>query len=199
MSTAPNQPVPPALPPPLPPRRDNTLWWVLGIVGGFIVLFIFAGLTLAGLFLHRVNVRNNGNSVDIQTPLGEVKVNKDQHATGLPLYPGATKYTGDNPQGGSADISFGEEGLGIAAESYISTDSLDKIRGWYRKQLGSNFRLETGKDQDAEFQHAKINISSDQDLAFVDDRGDAVRLVALKQTADGVKITMLRMGAREAQ
>jgi len=200
MSTTPQQPFPSAQPPAPPRPSNNAIWWVLGIVGGCIVLMIIAGLTFAGLFLRRVNIRNSGNTVDIQTPVGEIKVNQDElHATGLPVYPGAIKYSDENSRGGSADISFGGEGLGIAVENYISQDSLDKVRDWYRNRLGSTFRLETGKDQEAEFRRAKINVSSDQDLAFVDDHGDKVRVVALKKTDDGVKITLLRLGKREAQ
>ena len=193
MSTVPAQPTP-------PPRRppNNAVWWILGIVGSCIVIMILLGLTFAGLFLRRVNIRNDGKSVEIQTPVGQIAVNKGEHATGLPLYPGATKYTGDDPQGGSADISFGDQGVGIATEAYVSADSLDKVKDWYRDQLGSNFRLESGKDQHAQLGHAKISVS-DEDLAFVDDRGDSVRLVALKRTNDGVKITLLRLGKREAQ
>jgi hypothetical protein len=198
MSTVPVPPAQPG-PPPLPQRQNNAVWWILGIVGGCILLFIVAGLTLAGLFLRRVNVRNSGNSVDIQTPVGEFAVNKSEHATGLPVYPGATKST-DDDSGGSANISFGDQGgLAIAAEAYVSSDSEDKIKGWYADRLGPNFRLETGRDQDAEFRHAKITVSSDQDLSFVDDRGGAVRLVALKRTAGGVKITLVRFGKRETQ
>lgn len=194
----PAQPVQP-IPPPPPGRPNNALWWILGIIGGCIVLFIVGGLTVAGLFLRHISVRNSGNNVDIQTPVGEIAVNKGEHATGLPIYPGAAKST-DDDSGGSANISFGSEGgLGIAAETYVSVDSLDKVRNWYRDRLGSSFRLETGKDQQAEFRHSKINVSSDQDLAFVDDHGDGVRLVALKRTNEGVKITLLRLGKREAQ
>lgn len=197
MSTPPHPPQPAQPTPPRPP--NNAVWWILGIVGGCIVLFIVMGLTFAGIFLRRINVHNSGNSVDIQTPVGEIAVNKGEHATGLPVYPGATKST-DDDSGGSANISFGDQGgLGIAEEAYVSPDSEDKIRDWYRDRLGSNFRLETGKNQDAEFRHAKIEVSSDQDLSFMDDRGDAVRCVALKRDGGRVKITLLRLGKREAQ
>jgi hypothetical protein len=191
-------PVPPAQPPP-PRPANNAAWWILGIIGGCIVLFVLVGMTFTGLFLRRISVHNSGNSVEIQTPVGEIAVNKGEHATGLPVYPGATRST-DDDSGGSANISFGDQGgLGIAAEAYLSPDSEDKIRDWYRDRLGSNFRLETGKDQEAEFRHAKIEVSSDQDLSFVDDRGDVVRFVALKREGGRVKITLLRLGKREPQ
>lgn len=196
MSTVPVQPTPP---PPRPP--NNAVWWVLGIIGGCITLVIIVSLTFAGIFLRRVSVRNNGGSVDIQTPVGHIAVNKDElHATGLPVYPGATKVKDSDTQGGSADISFGDsQGIGIGVEAYDSQDSLEKVRDWYKNRLGSSFRFETGKNQQAEFRHANITVSSDQDLSFVDDHGDSVRLVALKREDNLVKITLLRLGEREAQ
>jgi hypothetical protein len=191
MSSAPVQPPAP------PPDRNNAVWWILGIIGGGIVLMCILGLVIASTFLRRVNIRDTGNRVDIQTPVGEIKVNKDElHPTGLPAYPGATKS--NDSKGGSADISFGGEGLGLAVEAYDSTDSLDTVKDWYRSRLGPSFRLEIGKDERAAFDRAHFDVN-DQDLAFVDDHGDGARLVALKKTGDGVKITLLRVGRREAQ
>ena len=191
------QPPPQSLPPSPQPRSNNAVWWILGIIGGGIVLLVLAGLTDAGLIIRHINVRDSGSRVDIQTPVGEIKVNKDEmHPTGLPVYPGATKATDNN--GGSADISVGGEGLGIGAESYDSTDSLEKVRDWYHDRLGPAFRLETGKDERVKLDRAHFDMG-EQDLAFVDDRGDGARLVALKKTDTGVKITLLRVGKREAQ
>ena len=115
MSSAPVQP--PVQPPAPPPDRNNAVWWILGIIGGGIVLMGILGLAVVSMFLRRVNIHDAGNRVDIQTPVGEIKVNGDEmHPTGLPVYPGATK-SGDS-KGGSADISFGSEGVGLAVEAY---------------------------------------------------------------------------------
>lgn len=191
-------PVPPHVPPAAPPPGgNNAVWWILGIIGGGIVLMGILGLVVAGMFLRRVNIHDAGNRVDIQTPVGEINVDKDQmHPTGLPVYPDATKSS--DSKGGSADFSFGGEGVGLAVEAYDSPDSLDKVKDWYRLQLGSSFRLETGKDERAALDRAHFDVN-DQDLSFVDDHGDGARLVALKKNDGGVKITLLRVGKREAQ
>jgi hypothetical protein len=79
--------------------------------------------------LRHIDVRSSNNRVEIQTPVGEIKVSKDAtYATGLPVYPHATKGTDDNIVGGSADISLGNQGLGIAAESYEFADSLEAVK-----------------------------------------------------------------------
>src|ERR1700685_3420904 len=94
MSTSPVQP--PMYRPAQPPRRNNAVWWILGIVAaGIIVMFLF-GVTLAGLFIHHLKVRNSGDKVDIQTALGSLSVNKGgPHATGLEIYSGASPLFDD--------------------------------------------------------------------------------------------------------
>ncbi|HTS11335.1 MAG TPA: hypothetical protein VMH00_04395 [Candidatus Limnocylindrales bacterium] len=192
MSTPPVQP-----PAPPPPKSNKVAWWILGILCGGLFFLIIVGLTVVGLVIRHVNVRDSGNRVDIQTPVGELKVNKDAaHATELPVYPGA--QVSNEANGGSADVSFGDQGLGIAAEAYETRDSLNKVREWYSKQLGPEFRLEKGSDERVALEHAHFEMG-DQDFAFVDDRGDGARVVALKIEDGRVKITLLRLGKREPQ
>jgi hypothetical protein len=186
-------------PPVVPQKSNNAVWTILGILGGIVVLLVLVGLATAGLIIRNINVRKNSNRVDVQTPIGEISVNKDaKHATGLPVYPGSTKGTDDDVTGGSADISLGSEQLGIAAESYRSADSMDAVKAWYRSNLGPRFRLEAGKDERVKMDRAHFD-TGDQDWVFVDDRGDATSLVALKDRDDRVHITLLKIGKREAQ
>ena len=92
MSSASGRP-PAAIPPQR--RSNNAVWWILGIVAGGIVVMVLFGLALAGLFIRNLHVHNQGNNVEIQTPVGAIKVNKDvPRASGLPVYPGA-KTSGD--------------------------------------------------------------------------------------------------------
>jgi hypothetical protein len=180
-----------------PPRRDNNaVWWILGIVVGGILLMIVFGLALAGMFLHRVHLHSNDKNVDIQTPVGEFKVDTDggRH-TGLPVYPGATLMEGKDGNA-HVELSLDEAGVGLAVETYTVDAELDDVSDWYQKQLGPAFRRETpktsGKPPDP-------HVVSDADVAFVDDKGNGARVVALTKTDDGVKINLVRVGKRETQ
>jgi len=179
-----------------PRQRRNAALWCLGILAaGVIVMFLF-GVTIAGLFIHRLSVRDSGRSVEIQTPVGDINVNKAERATGLPAYPGATPST--DSKGGSVEVTANGSGVGIATEVFDSKDPIDFVQAWYKKRLGADFRLETRKD--APDAHANdLFKAGDHDLAFVDDRGDGARIVALKMTPNGTRITLLRVGKREAQ
>ena len=194
MSSASGRP-PVAIPPQRQRRSNNAVWWILGIVAGGIVVMVLFGLALAGLFIRNLRVHNQGNNVEIQTPVGAIKVNKDvPRASGLPVYPGAKSDDDDNSA--KVDLSAGDGGVGIAVEHFITSDNLDKVDKWYAHRLGGSFRREENHD------HKPIHgvtVDSDTDLAFVDDHGDGVRVVALTKKDDGVDIVLFRAGKKEAQ
>src|ERR1700721_2195506 len=81
---------PPIVPPPA--RRDSTtaIWWILGIVGGGIVVMVFLALMVAGYVAGHSHIDSEGKNVDIQTPVGELKVNQNPTGPwGSPVYPAA--------------------------------------------------------------------------------------------------------------
>jgi hypothetical protein len=181
---------------PVPPQRgNNAVWWILGIVGGGIALLVFLGLILAGVIVRHIHVSETGNKVKIETPVGELRVNKGElHATGLPVYPGAIAV---KDKGATIQLSAENSGVGIAAGEYHTNDSLEKVQAWYRNHLGPEFRLEKGGDS---FRLAKRHPGvNDSELAFVDDKGDGARVVALKKSGDGTDMDLVRVGKRETQ
>jgi len=181
----------------IPPQRhtNNAVWWILGIVAGGIVVMVLFGLALAGLFIRNLRVHSQGNNVEIRTPVGAIKVNKDaSRPTGLPVYPGAT--SGETDKNAKVELSNDDGAVGIAVEHFTTTDKLDRVDTWYAHRLGSSFRREENHD------HHPIHgvtVDSDTDIAFVDDHGDGVRLVALTKKDEGVEIVLMRAGKKEAQ
>ena len=181
---------------PVPPRRsNNAIWWILGIIGGGVVLLVLLGLAVAGMFIRRINVNDSGRKVAIETPVGAIHVNEDEtHATGLPVYPGATSGGKDN--NAKVELSAGDGGVGIAVEHFTTSHTLDEVDKWYAHRLGGSFRREENHD------HHPIHgvtVDSDTDIAFVDDHGDGARIVALTKKDDGVDIVLFRAAKKEAQ
>lgn len=192
MSSASGRP-PAAIPPQR--RSNNAVWWILGIVAGGIVVMVLFGLALAGLFIRNLHVHNQGNNVEIQTPVGAIKVNKDvPRASGLPVYPDA-KTSGDT-KNAQVELSNDDGGVGIAVEHFTTPDSLNKVDAWYSHRLGSSFRREENLSKHPI--HG-VTVDSDTDIAFVDDHGDGARVVALTKKGDGVDIVLFRAGAKQAQ
>jgi len=190
-------PVPPSAPPAAPRQTNTAIWWILGIVAGGIVCLVFAALLIVAFVIHKVHVNESADRVDIETPVGAIKVNSDEmHATGLPVYPGATP---EKSQGANFEISASDTRAGLAIEKYHSTDSRDDVKAWYSKRLGSSFRLETAHLDD---KHSIDGIPADlkaDDVAFVDDRHNGARVVALKAVSDGTDIILIRAGKKEPQ
>jgi len=194
MSSASGRP-PVAIPPQRPRRSNNAVWWILGIVAGGIVVMVLFGLALAGLFIRNLRVHNQGDNVEIQTPVGAIKVNKDvPRASGLPVYPGAKSDGNDN--NAKVELSNDDGAVGIAVEHFSTSDSLDRVDTWYAHRLGPNFR----RDQDVSHHPIHgVTVDSDTDIAFVDDHGEGARVVALTRKGDGVDIVLFRAGKKEAQ
>jgi hypothetical protein len=196
MSSTPLPPAAPLPPPSQHPPRNTALWWILGILGGGIVILGFVGLTIAGLVVRHLHVSKSGDTVAIETPVGAIKVNKgDTHATGLAVYPGAT-LTDDKSH--SVEIDADDSSVGIAAEEYRTGDALEKVRAWYSKKLGPDFHMETGTQHGARSSKDSLHVGN-HTIAFVDDRGNGARIVALDSDGGGTKITLFRAGKREPQ
>ena len=185
---------------PMPPPQkssSNVIWWVLGIIGACITLVIIAGLVVISVLVHRVKVNARDNKVEIQTPVGNLSVNQDsERTTGLPVYPGATL---EKSQGVNFDVSANGKSAGLAIEKYTSDDSRETVQGWYASKLGSEFKLKVadqgGNDQ---IQGLPVDVKT-TDVAFVDDRGNGARVVALGRHGDGTEITLVRAGKKEPQ
>jgi hypothetical protein len=190
MSSASGRP-PAAIP---PKRRDSStaVWWILGIVAGGIVVMVVFGLALAGVLIHNLHVRNQGQNVEIQTPVGGIKVGHEA-TVNLPVYPGAESADSHNA---NVELSAGDEGFAIAVEKYQTTDALDKVSAWYKQRLGPSFRLE---ERGSNVKIHGVDAINDADMAFVDERGDGARIVALTDKNNCVEIALVRVGKREAQ
>jgi hypothetical protein len=181
---SPIRPPQPTMQPTQAQRRNNAIWWILGIVAAGIIFMVFCGLIVAGLFIRHLKIKSSGDKVAIETPVGSISVNGGTpHATGLEIYPSAVPSS-DN-KSASVNLSASDTGIGIATEQYETKDPIDFVQAWYKKHLGPDFHLETGKDSSMHSNGAmKLN---------------GVRVVALKKISSGTEITLVRVGKKETQ
>jgi hypothetical protein len=181
---------------PQPPRKsNNAVWWILGILGGGFAILILLGLIVVGMFIRHVRVNEAGKKVEIETPVGSLKVKSgDERSTGLPIYPGATPEKIDNA---NIQISLPQgQSVGVAAEKYLTPAGLEKVTAWYAKRLGSSFR----REEHGYIAHSSVHTEvDDADVAFVSETSEGARVVALKQEDAGVEISLVRAGKREIQ
>src|SRR5262249_28251256 len=134
--------------------------------------------------------------VEIETPAGQITMGETRaRDVGLPIYPGATATQSG---GGIEFTSMENERVGLTEVHLVSGDPLEKVDAWYRERLGPDFQHEGPgtKPGSIHLRGAKVR---DEDIAFVSDRDDLVRVVALKRRGAGVEIALVRIGGRETQ
>jgi|GEM_PF-674693 len=199
MSATPSPPPVPRqnVPASAPAQNNAAMWWILGIVAGGIAILFIGGLMVVAFVVHKVHINQSADRVEIETPVGAIKVNSDQaHSTGLPVYPGATPQ---KSEGANFEISSNDTRAGLAIEKYHSTDTRDVVKNWYAKHLGSSYRIETpDTNRDNKIGGVQTNLSPG-DFAFVDDHGSGARVIAIKAAGDGTDIVLIRVGKKEPQ
>jgi hypothetical protein len=181
---------------PTPQQKNNQIiWWIVGIIGGGIALLVVLGLIVAGVVMRHVNVRQKGERVEIETPVGSIRVNGDDpHPTGLPIYPGAKRIKSE----GTAVELTSKDGhaLGVGVEEYATSDNLEKVSAWYVQKLGPSYQREK-PGSGTHYAHG-VN-ASDADIVYVNHSGDGARVVTLTAKSAGVQIALVRAGKKEVQ
>ena len=181
---------------PTPQQKNNqVVWWIVGIAGGGIALLVMLGLMVAGVVMRHVNVKEKGDKVEIETPVGSIRVNSDDaHSTGLPIYPGAKRIKSD-----AANVELTSkdgEAVGVGVEKYATSDDLEKVSAWYVRKLGPSYH----REKPGHATHYVHGVDGDgANIVYVNDSGDGARVVALTAKSPGVEISLVRAGKKEVQ
>jgi hypothetical protein len=161
---------------------------MIAMTVGFGVL-LGGGLLMASRVINALGVRAGSDKTTVRTPLGEFRVEKAKDVgPGLPVYPAATLVL---PGSAAAHLPLNDDQPQVIASTYHTNSSREYVANWYLEHLSPEFtRQDSGpkKLPDA-FRDSQI---SDADIAFVGERGDQVRVVALALDDMGTKITLLR-------
>jgi hypothetical protein len=160
-----------------------------------VALFAGLGLLLAGgLFIASRAMRSMGlaaaNAKDtIRTPGGSYRLEKETEiGPGLPVYPRASLIV---PSDNAATAALKEAQRGIETSTYHTSDTREFVDDWYSKHLSGEFtRHDAGENpRPAILADAQV---SENDVAFVAERNQKVRIVALSLESMGTKITLIR-------
>jgi len=186
-----------ATPPvPTPERKSTWVVWLLGLLAAGLVVLVGGALLLSVYVARQVEIQRAGNQVEIRTPVGEVKVSKSEQAhAGLPVYPGATLL---DPAAQVEVMASAEESVSVVAARYRTTDPIEKVDDWYREHLGSEFVREGPGVMDRKKKVFGIQVKSD-DVAFISEKDDVLRVVALERKLAAVEIALVRIGHDQPQ
>ncbi len=182
-------------PPPLEPSRkplDRHIVWAIVLVIGFIIasgiFMVWFGLRILSRSVH-VKVTENSphrKVVTVNTPVGDFKVSKEESVSdlqlGLPVYPGATRVT-DSHENDSVSLTFDlpdRLNLRIAVAKFNTPDPLDKVREFYKKQLGGEATSFTQTDRNGK-------------TVFEIKYGEQDKVVSLSPHDGGTRIDLVRI------
>ena len=169
------------------PSSKSLLFMMLAMTCGFCVL-LGVGLLMASRVIGALGLRAGSDKTTVRTPLGEFRVEKAREVgPGLPVYPAATLVL----PGAAAHLAANDDQPQVISSTYHTNSSREYVATWYVEHLSSEFaRQDAGSKKLPEaFRNSRI---SDDDIAFVGERGEQVRVVALAIDEMGTKITLLR-------
>jgi hypothetical protein len=161
---------------------------------GFCVL-LGGGLLMASRVIGALGLRAGSDKTTVRTPLGEYRIEKAKEVgPGLPVYPAATLVL---PGAAAARLPVDDDQPQVLTSTYHTNSSREYVANWYVEHLSPEFtRQDSGPKKLPEaFRDSHI---SDDDIAFVGERGDQVRVVALTTDDMGTRITLLRSYTKPA-
>jgi hypothetical protein len=170
------------------PSSQSLLFMMIAMTLGFCVL-LGGGLLMASRVINALGLRAGSDKTTVRTPLGEYRVEKAREVgPGLPVYPAATLVL---PGAAAGRLPVNDDQPQVIASMYHTNSSREFVANWYVEHLSPEFiRQDSGPKKLPEaFHDSRI---SDDDIAFVGERNDQVRVVSLAVEDTGTKITLLR-------
>ncbi len=166
----------------------SLMWMMIGLFTGLAIL-LAGGLFVASRVVGSMGLSAASAKDTVRTPGGSFRLEKETEVgPGLPVYPRSSLIV---PDDAAAAAAVKEAQSGIETSTYHTNDTRDFVDEWYSKHLSPEFtRRDTGeKPVPAIFSDARV---SDNDLAFVAEREQMVRIVALSLESGGTKISLIR-------
>lgn len=125
----------------------------------------------------------------LRTPGGSFRLEKETEiGPGLPVYPRSSLVV---PDDNAAVVAVQQARNGIETSTYHTTDTRDFVDSWYSKHLSPEFTRRDAGDKPVPEIFSDVRVS-DSDIAFVAEREQMVRIVALSLDAGGTKISLIR-------
>jgi len=159
---------------------------------GFCIL-LGGGLLMTSRVIKALSLRASSDRSTVRTPLGEFRLEQAKAVgPGLPVYPAAALVL---PGSAAAHLPLNDDQPQVIASTYHTNSSREYVAIWYLEHLSPEFaRQDSGPKKLPEvFRDSHI---SDDDIAFLGERGDQVRVVSLSTEDTGTRITLLRSSTK---
>jgi hypothetical protein len=171
-------------------QSKSLLWMMIGFFAGIAVL-LGGGFLLVNKVVRSVGLSAASSSQNaLHTPTGTVRLQKqDQVGPGLPVYPRSEL---ELPEASSTATALKERENGVSVATYHTADSRDFVDNWYGQHLSPEFKRRDADEKPVPdiFKDAHV---ADSAIAFLAERGQQSRIVALSMDETGTKIALIRV------
>jgi hypothetical protein len=170
------------------PSSKSLLFMMIAMTCGFCIL-LGGGLVIASRVIEAMQLRAGSDKSTVRTPIGDFRTEKAQQiGPGLPVYPQSDLVL---PGADSQHAAPNDAASQVVSSTYHTNASREFVVSWYMEHLSPEFtRQDTGPKKLPEvFRYSHI---TDDDIAFLGERGDQVRAVSLTAEDTGTRITLLR-------
>jgi len=166
----------------------SLMWMMIALFFGLAVL-LGIGLFVGGRAIRSMGLSAATAKDTIRTPGGAFRLQKETAVgPGLPVYPRSSLIV---PDDNTAAAAIKEAQKGIEVSAYHSSDTRDFVDSWYTSHLSPEFTRHDagGKREGSVYIDAHL---SDNDIVFVAEREQMVRVVTLSIDSSGTKISLIR-------
>lgn len=173
----------------------SLMWMSVALFGGMAVL-LGGGLFLAGRVVRSVGMSASAGPNVVRTPGGGLRVEREKEVgPGIPMYPHASLVIPGEKEAVQATKDAENNTTRVV---YLTTDPRDLVDQWYQDHLAKDFqRHDAGETPQLDvFQDARV---SGDDIAFLAERENHTRIVALTMDATGTRITLIRIDKPSAE
>ena len=173
----------------------SLLWMMIAMFVGIAGL-LGGGLFMADRMVQSVGLSAATNKDTIRTPAGSFRLEKQNEAgPNLPIYPNAILVLPDEK---AAVIALHQRQMGMSTVTYETHDTRESVDIWYTKNLSPEFAHHDAgeKPLPEELKEERI---TENDTAFLAERGRQVRIVSLSLLPTGTSISLIRFDKSPGQ
>ena len=166
----------------------SLMWMMIALYTGFGVL-LGAGFFIASRAMRSMGLSAANAKETLRTPGGSFRLEKETEVgPGMSVYPRSSLVVPDDD---TAMAAIKQARKGFNTSTYHTTDSRDSVDIWYSKHLSPEFTRHDAGEKPVPAIFGDASVSRD-DIAFMAEREQMIRIVALTQDSGGTKISLIR-------
>jgi hypothetical protein len=175
---------------------SKTLLWMMVAMILCVGVLLGGGFSLSSRMVQALGIQASTSRDTLRTANGTFRLEQEkQVGPGLPLYPRSSLMVPGPDSAGQAVKNLKN---GVSVVTYHAPDNRDFVDSWYSQHLSPEFKRRDAAENPTPEVFRAVGVP-DSDIAFVAERGEQTRIVALSLDATGTTISLIRFDKAVAQ